>query len=231
MSPVRDPIAAADAQGALDAITALGDVTRRALYDLVVASAAPVSRDEAADALGLTRGTAAFHLDRLVTSGALEVEYRRLSGRTGPGSGRPAKLYRRAAAELSVSLPPRAYDLAGELLATAIERADRSGESVRDALDHVAEETGRELGAGGKTLEQTLGEVGYEPRDDGAGGLALVNCPFHRLAASHTEVICATNVCLIQGIAQATGERERDVVFAPDAESCCVRITRRHPVE
>ena len=146
------PIAAADPAGSRDAITALGDVTRRALYDLVAASAAAVSRDEAADALGLARGTAAFHLDRLVASGALDVEYRRLSGRTGPGSGRPAKLYRRAAAELSFSLPPRSYDLAGELLATAIERADRSGEAVRHALDHVAEEAGRELGAGGKTL-------------------------------------------------------------------------------
>ena len=226
-----DPIAAADTQGSLQAISALGDATRRALYDLVAASAEPVSRDEAADALGLARGTAAFHLDRLVASGALEVEYRRLSGRTGPGSGRPAKLYRRAAAELSISLPPRAYELAGELLATAVERADRSGEPLRGVLDQVAEETGRELGAGGKTLEETLSEVGYEPRDDGAGGLALVNCPFHRLAASHTEVICATNVCLIRGIAEATGEHERDVVFAPDAESCCVRIARRDSVE
>jgi predicted ArsR family transcriptional regulator len=221
----------ADAEGSLVAITALGDSTRRALYDLVAASATPVGRDQAADALGIARTTAAFHLDRLVASGALEVEYRRLSGRTGPGSGRPAKLYRRAAAELRVSLPPRAYDLAGELLAAAIERADRSGEAVRDALDEVALEAGRELGAGAKTLEATLVEVGYEPRDDGAGGLALVNCPFHRLAASHTDVICRTNVCLIRGIADATGERERDVVFAPDAESCCVRIARRDSVE
>jgi len=228
---VPDRIAAADAEESLNAITALGDSTRRALYDLVVASATPVSRDEAADAVGIARGTAAFHLDRLVASGALDVEYRRLSGRTGPGSGRPAKLYRRAAAELSVSLPPRAYDLAGELLATAIERSDRSGEAVRDVLDRVAEDAGRELGGGGRTLEQALTDVGYEPRDDGAGGLALVNCPFHRLAASHTDVICATNVCLIRGIATATGERERDVVFAPDAETCCVRIVRRDSVE
>jgi len=228
---VPDRIAAADTEGSLDAIAALGDVTRRALYDLVVASPTPVGRDEAADAAGIARGTAAFHLDRLVASGALDVEYRRLSGRTGPGSGRPAKLYRRAETELSVSLPPRAYDLAGDLLAAAIERADRSGEAVRDALDHVAEEAGRELGATGKSLEATLRAVGYEPRDDGDGGLALVNCPFHRLAASHTDVICATNVCLIRGIAAATGEHERDVLFAPDAKSCCVRIARRDSVE
>ena len=226
-----DRIPATDTDTSLDAITALGDPTRRALYDLVAGSSTPVSRDEAADGLGIARGTAAFHLDRLVASGALAVEYRRLSGRTGPGSGRPAKLYSRAEAELSISLPPRAYDLAGDLLAAGIERADRTGETVRHALDRVAEETGRELGAGGRTLEQTLSDVGYEPRDDGAGGLALVNCPFHRLAASHTDVICATNVCLIRGIAAATGELERDVVFAPDAKSCCVRIARRDSVE
>jgi predicted ArsR family transcriptional regulator len=228
---VADRIAPPDSDESLDAIAALGDATRRALYDLVVASAAPVSRDEAADAAGIARGTAAFHLDRLVASGALEAEYRRLSGRTGPGSGRPAKLYRRAAAELSVSFPPRAYDLAGELLAAAIERADGSGEAVRDALDQVAQEAGRALGSAGGTLEQTLADVGYEPRSDGGGGLTLVNCPFHRLAASHTDVICAANVCLIRGIASATGELERDVVFAPDAETCCVRIARRDSVE
>jgi predicted ArsR family transcriptional regulator len=228
---VPDRIPAADDDDSLAAISSLGDATRRALYALVSGAASPVSRDEAADALGIARGTAAFHLDRLVASGALEVEYRRLSGRTGPGSGRPAKLYRRPAIELAVSLPPRAYDLVGEVLATAVERSASSGVPVRETLDRVAEEAGRGLGESRGDLAQVLTEVGYEPREDGDGGIELVNCPFHRLAAAHTEIICAANVCLVRGIAAGTGDDDRDVLFAPDSLHCCVRITRRSPAE
>ena len=66
-----------------------------------------MGRDDAAAALGISRELAAFHLDRLVEGGLLETEYRRLTGRTGPGAGRPAKLYRRVAGDVAVSLPPR----------------------------------------------------------------------------------------------------------------------------
>src|SRR5215213_5035423 len=98
------------------AVSALDEPIRRALFDHVSRSASPVSRDEAADALGLARSTAAFHLDRLAEEGLLSVEFRRLTGRTGPGAGRPSKLYARAAGELAVTVPERHYDFAGELL-------------------------------------------------------------------------------------------------------------------
>ena len=208
----------------LATIAAIGDGPRRELYEYVARQAEPVGREQAADAVGIPRATAAFHLDRLVEAGALEVDFGKRTGRTGPGSGRPAKLYRRARAEYAVSLPARHYDLASELLAAAIEESERSGEAVRDALDRVAENTGRELGErSGGPLETALEELGYEPRDDGAGGLVLVNCPFHRLATSHTEVICRANVCLIRGVAEGTGD-EADVQFAPRADHCCVRV-------
>ena len=58
-----------------------------------------VDGNEAAASVGISRALAAFHLDRLVKDGLLIPEYRRLSGRTGPGAGRPAKLYRRAPRE------------------------------------------------------------------------------------------------------------------------------------
>src|ERR687885_536368 len=97
------------------AVSALDDPARRALLDLVTRSDGPVSRDEAAQALGLSRRATAFHLDRLAEKGLLTVEFRRLTGRTGPGAGRPAKLYRRTDDEVAVSVPERDYDLAGEL--------------------------------------------------------------------------------------------------------------------
>src|SRR6478735_9095881 len=89
------------------AVAALAEPTRRRLYDHVVRQAAPVSRDEAAAATDVPRATAAFHLDRLVDDRLLEVHFERLSGRTGPGAGRPAKLYRRSGCDVTVSLPER----------------------------------------------------------------------------------------------------------------------------
>src|SRR3954449_6016107 len=96
----------------LASLGALAEPSRRALYEAVVAAAEPVSREQAAEAVGLPLHSVKFHLDRLVDEGLLEVEFRRLSGRRGPGAGRPAKLYRRARTEISVSLPARRYDLA-----------------------------------------------------------------------------------------------------------------------
>lgn len=51
-----------------------------------------MSRAEAADAVGVARTLAAFHLGKLVDAGLLEVAHRRLTGRSGPGAGRPAKV-------------------------------------------------------------------------------------------------------------------------------------------
>src|SRR5262245_43878805 len=107
----------------LTAIGALSEPTRRALYEHIAAADDWVSRDEAADLIGIERGTAAHHLDRLAADGLLEVDYQRRSGRRGPGAGRPAKLYRRAREEFDVALPPRDYALAGRMLAGAVERA------------------------------------------------------------------------------------------------------------
>src|SRR5215217_3026120 len=87
------------------ALASLDDRTRRAVFDVVAHSETAISRDAAADALGVSRRVAAFHLDRLADQGLLAVEYRRPPGRTGPGAGRPAKLYRRAEDEVAVSVP------------------------------------------------------------------------------------------------------------------------------
>src|SRR4051794_37594228 len=142
--------------------------------------------------MGVARSVAAFHLDRLVADGLLTTEFRRLSGRQGPGAGRPAKLYRRAQGELSVSLPARQYDLAARLLAAAVDQATHTGTPVAEALTEVATDHGRELGdrareLAGKRPSRTglveaavavLDEQGYEPRVVGSE-IVLANCPFH----------------------------------------------------
>ena len=142
--------------GQISAVAAMSDPQRRALFEFVARSENPVTREDAAQAFGVPRSTAAFHLDRLVDEGVLEADFKRLSGKTGPGAGRPSKLYRRAGGEISVSIPPRRYELAGDLLAAAVEEADRTGAPVRDALATVATTTGRELGATAGSLDIAL---------------------------------------------------------------------------
>ncbi|MDF1602698.1 helix-turn-helix domain-containing protein [Nocardioides sp. YIM 152315] len=206
-------------------VGALADPTRRALYEYVVGRSAPVGREEAAAALGMPAHTVKFHLDKLVTTGLLATEYRRLGGRRGPGAGRPSKLYRRADGEVAVSLPERAYDLVGHILAAGVERAS-SGESLASALDAAATDAGREVGATADgndvpAFSRALAAQGFEPRVEGDTVL-LANCPFDTLARRHTALVCGLNRSFVQGVADGVG---CDVAarLDPEAGRCCVK--------
>lgn len=214
-------------------IGALVEPARRALYLHVAAQDEPVSREQAAEAVHLPVHSAKFHLDRLVEEGLLEVEFRRLTGRTGPGAGRPAKLYRRSTAEFTVSLPPRRYDLAGQILASAVDRSMRDGQAVSTAVREVAEESGHELGSRrsrDKTEQQrtaeTLATQGYEPRTS-PEEIVLANCPFDALARAHTELVCGMNEAYVSGVLHGLGCKHLQAHLEPHPELCCVRVRDR----
>ncbi|MBT2512224.1 metalloregulator ArsR/SmtB family transcription factor [Arthrobacter sp. ISL-30] len=223
-NPALDPVSA---------VAALGDASRRAVYEWVLAAHREVGRDDVAGALGMVRGTAAFHLDRLAKEGLLVVSYRRLSGRSGPGSGRPTKMYARAEDEIAVSLPARQYDLAGDLLAAAIEDSIETGRPVADSLKRVAAAAGQEIQSNAegqepaRSLEDVLKNYGYEPVVQDDGSIVLWNCPFHSLARKHTDTVCGLNVALLGSITEASsGDRQgRKAVLDPAPGRCCVRIT------
>ena len=214
-------------RSAVTAVSALGEPVRRHVYDHVRTQPSPVSRDDVAEALGLARSTSAFHLEKLADEGLLAVEFARRGGRSGPGAGRPAKLYRRSDREFAVHLPERTYALAGELFAQAIEDADATGISPRDALSARAHDFGRGLGAGigctEENLVASLAESGYEPRRDD-GTIVLVNCPFHALARQHTDMVCGMNLALLSGLLDGAGCEDRRATLAPTEGYCCVRI-------
>ncbi|HEX2026409.1 MAG TPA: helix-turn-helix domain-containing protein [Nitriliruptorales bacterium] len=206
----------------LDPVCSLGDPTRRRLYDYVVAQLEPVTRDQASSDLDIDRSTVAYHLDKLVDEGLLAASFARPAGRSGPGAGRPAKHYERSGREFAVSVPPRDYRLAAELLARAAE-ADTTG-TVRQALDRAAEDLGRELatdeGDSSRDLLEHLARQGFEPYADG-DVIRLRNCPFHRLARQHTELVCGMNLTMLTAVTQATGSAfEARLDPAPDR--CCV---------
>jgi predicted ArsR family transcriptional regulator len=221
---VTDPLE--DVEG----LAALAEPLRRRLYRYVAHSAAPVGREEAADAVGVPVHTAKFHLDRMVDDGLLEVEYRRLTGRSGPGAGRPAKLYRRSAREFAVSLPQRHYDLLSEVLAAAAAASVERRLPVDEVAPEVARKRGRELGAAWDgdapddpldRVAAVLDDVGYEPRVV-EGRLVLDNCPFDRIAREHTTLVCGLNLDLVSGVIEALGCRGVKATLEPAPGRCCV---------
>lgn len=214
-------------------VAVLAEPTRRRLYRHVADQAAPVSRDDVAAATGITRSLAAFHLDRLVSAGLLETEFRRLSGRTGPGAGRPAKLYRVARNEVRATLPARRYEVAAELFAEALTARSGGPEAVPDAAAALGAKLGAEARrrAGRRpsaqrrldALQSVLRDAGYVPFVE-EGEIRLLNCPFHELAQRHRQLTCGMNLAMLRGMLDAAG-------LPPDAARldsrpglCCVGI-------
>jgi predicted ArsR family transcriptional regulator len=208
----------------VEALASLGEPTRRALYGFVAAQDRPVSRDEAAAATGIKRATATFHLERLVDDGLLEARFARLSGRTGPGAGRTAKLYARAARQFAVSLPPRRYEIAGEVLASALELLQCQATPADEAVARAAGQAGRQLAAGATDLAELLGRSGYEPRQDPGECIHLANCPFHELVARHPGLVCTMNLHLLRGLLGEFGSGAQ-ARLDPAEGRCCVTIT------
>jgi predicted ArsR family transcriptional regulator len=223
-------------------LASLAEPTRRALYLYVCAQGSAVSRDEAAAGVGVPRHSAKFHLDKLVGDGLLDAEFARRTGRQGPGAGRPAKLYRRAAREIAVTLPERRYELAGQLMARGIAEARNTGVPVTEALDGAAREQGREWarvalrqagdGASDAALlaaaRRVLDDEGYETQpagaDPGLAGLTLANCPFHAIAVQHTAVVCGMNLAIMEGLLAGLPRLRLTAVLEPAEGRCCVRL-------
>ncbi|HEY5629780.1 MAG TPA: hypothetical protein VIR16_09745, partial [Candidatus Limnocylindrales bacterium] len=192
--------------------------------EVVIAHGGPIDRDAAAAAAGIGRPLAAFHLDRLVESGLLEVEFRRRSGRTGPGAGRPAKFYLRASGpDIAVSLPPRHYDLAARILADAVDSQPQSAQAVVDAAAREGVRIGRMAqGSAPYSLVDLLERQGYEPVAEPDGTIRLRNCPFHALVGEHLELTCSMNRALLEGVLATTTDTRLVAESQPREGFCCV---------
>lgn len=220
---------------AVDAVALLGEPVRRRLYEFVTSQEDAVSREQAAKAVGIKRPLAAFHLDKLAEEGLLDVEFRRLSGRRGPGAGRPAKLYRRSAEEVKVSLPHREYELAARVFAQAL-TAGEGPDPVRDAARalgkemaaEVKERAGRQRGAKHltRTAEEVLVGYGFEPFHDEEGNIRLRNCPFHLLSRDYTSLVCGMNLDIMQAMVEELGLERLEARLEPQPGMCCVAFRK-----
>jgi predicted ArsR family transcriptional regulator len=217
----------------ISVVAVLEDPVRRRLYDYVVGQPHGVSRNEAAQAVGIQRTLAAFHLDRLAEAGLLSVTFRRPEGRTGPGAGRPAKLYQRAPTEHQVSVPPRDYRSAAELLAEVVDITGAEPQLQRSARSRGAA-TGRAAkreapaAADGDLVVTALTAQGYQPYRDGAD-IRLRNCPFHVLADRYPPLICGMNLALLEGLLEGAATTALQARLDPRPGDCCVAVRESGP--
>ena len=217
------------------AVTTLADPSRRALYDYVRRQDHPVGREEAAEAVAMSRGLAAFHLDKLVEVGLLGARYEAPPDRPR-GRGRAPKVYEVAGDGLAITVPERRYELIADILAEAV---DEEPAAAGDAALRVAHERGREIGAGmravahagddagddaGVTIVDVLAGLGFEPARRN-GQVLLHNCPFHALAARRTALVCGLNHRFIAGVLDGLGVTTVESRLAPRPDACCVELT------
>lgn len=219
-------------------IASLNEPIRRKLYQEVAKASDPISREQAAEAVGISRALAAFHLDKLVDEGLLETTFRRLTGRSGPGAGRPSKLYRRSGNQLQVSLPPRSYELAARLFARAMTEGGKR--SPKETLGRVARDFGEDVGMHEREIAGTranqegliratqrlLETCGFEPCEAEDGMIRLHNCPFHDLAADFRGLVCGMNLDLMKGVIEGLGGKGLEAQLDPRPGMCCVAFRR-----
>jgi predicted ArsR family transcriptional regulator len=226
----------------LAAVALLADELRQRLYRFVADQPGPVTRDQAAAAVGISRKLAAFHLDKLTAAGLLEATAADPASRR-PGPGRAPKAYQPAATELAVSIPQRRYDLLGDLLAQAIV-ADGPASTARLAAHQLAHDRGQALGERVRAEQrlgrlgperaltvasELLGACGYAPaRAPTQLQLLLRNCPFRQLSRRAPELVCGLNHQFLAGLLAGLRSRRVDAVLQPDAAAdptrCCVLL-------
>lgn len=187
-----------------DAVATLVDPSRRALFDYVRRQPHPVGREEAARATGVSRGLAAFHLDKLVDAGLLTARYEAPAGPRG--RGRTPKVYE-ATADVMITIPERRDALIADVLAEAFLRREEPGV--------VAHRLGREH------TVRDLAALGFEPHREG-DLTVLANCPFHALTARHGALICGIAMSFVEGLASSSPGHE--AIPSPLPGGCCIAV-------
>jgi len=229
-----------DQDATIRAVSALSDDSRRRMFEFCRRAGRPISRDEAAAEVGISRKLAAFHLEKLVEAGLLRAHFEH-AGRLRK-VGRTPKLYEPAGTDVRVSIPPRQPDLLAEILLdgvlshdragddggpldSALRAASRKGEAVGEE-ERVRSRPGRLSAERALTLsEATLARAGFEPVRPEPGCVRLQSCPFHPLAQAQPDAVCGINHAFVTGLLAGLRATTVHAVLDPDGWECCVAIT------
>ena len=237
VSAIVDGVSGSDRLGeAITAIAALDDDLRRRLYDFIRAARRPITREEAAAAVGISRKLATFHLDKLVAAGLLRTDYPRPSGVRKVG--RAPKIYVPDDADVSMSIPERRPDVLAAILIDAV-LSERAAETAPQAVLRAARDRGEAVGAAERlssrpgrlgaeralTLsESKLREQGYEPDRVSPTRICLRNCPFHPISRKFPELVCGLNHSFLTGFLSGMNALTVRAILQPRAGECCVEL-------
>lgn len=182
----------------MDRLDALGDSTLRTTVLLVRAARHPLSADDVADRLGVSRSVARWRLERLVEAGLLNPGFERRNGRSGPGAGRPAKTYAAAPETSAVEFPRRHYET---LVGRLVDALPKRGRATH--LERVGYAFGLELGSAARLrpsptirasldrLCRGLGRLGFqaavESVSEGEAVIVSATCPLRPVVFSDTS--------------------------------------------
>ncbi len=195
---------------AVTAVTAVfGDPTRREIY-LFLRTNPGATANDVATRFSLHPNVARHHLERLATSGYLEVTMGRVDGQ---GAGRPAKRFRAVGTDPTLDLVTRRDDLLVLLLQEALQLL--GPEAAEGMAERVGEEYGRTLaarmspGEGQRSLRTAMhaiaetltahGFAAHAEDDDGHTAVVADNCPFGD-AANQYPVLCAVDRGMVKGL-------------------------------
>jgi predicted ArsR family transcriptional regulator len=204
-------------------MAALADRSRRALYDYVCRADHPVTREEAADAQGMSRNLTAFHLDKLVESGLLRARYQAPPDQPR-GRGRAPKVYEPTGDGVAITIPERRYELIAEILADAVaDDPARADQAARRHAHRRGHDVGTQVRATDGDLVAVLAALGFEPCAE-PGRVLLRNCPFHALAARQTALVCGLNHAFLTGLIDGAGLADMQARLVPRPGACCVEL-------
>jgi len=234
-SPRRGEPAAA-VTSSLAAAAALADVSRRRMYEFIRAGRRPITREEAAATVGISRKLAAFHLDKLVEVGLLRASFAPVGGIRRVG--RTPKVYEPTEAGVHISIPERQHDLLAEVLIDAV-LAEDDGRSAREAAIDIARERGIRLGGEERErlrpgrlgteraltlIAAVLAGQGFEPDREGPIRLRLRNCPFQPLAGKAPGLVCVLNHAFLTGVVDGLRATSAMPLLRPCPGGCCVEF-------
>jgi predicted ArsR family transcriptional regulator len=234
-SPPPDP--------AIKAVAALNDPLRREMFRFIRMSRQPVTREAAAESVGISRKLAAFHLDKLVKAGVLRAHYQPVGGVRRVG--RTPKVYEATDTAINVHIPPRQHELLADVLLDAI-LTEGEDEDARQAAARVAGQRGKDLGTQQRrarqpgqlgsqraltVVEEILATLGFEPARESPSCVRLRNCPFHPLAGKAPDLVCGLNEAFLAGLLVGFGTANVRAVLAPEPGECCVQLTSEATVD
>lgn len=222
------------AESAITAVATLHDDLRRSMYAFVRRVRRPVTREEAAATVGISRKLAGFHLDKLVDVGLLSARYAAVERKVG----RAPKVYELTDADVRVTIPQRQPELLAEILLDAVLTAS-AAEPAREVALRAAADRGREIGTAARArtrpgrlgveraltlVVQVLERHGFEPVREGSRRVRLRTCPFQPLVGKAPELVCGMNRAVLAGVLDGMDATTVQAVLDPRAGECCVEL-------